>query len=52
VRPDVVVDLTSQAIREPVAKKGNAPLPPREDLILNKALSMFGETTAVMKKAA
>ena len=54
VRPDVIVDLTSQAIREPASRKKTAegPLPPREDLILNKALSLFGETTTVMKKAA
>ena len=39
VRPDVVVDLSSQAIREP-----NATQPPekKEDLILNKALSLYG----------
>ena len=53
VRPDVIVDLTSQAIREPNARRPAEPLPPREDLILNKALAMFGETApAVMKKAA
>lgn len=54
VRPDVIVDLTSQAIREPNIKRpAGAPLPPHEDLILNKALAMFGEPAATaMKKAA
>ncbi len=53
VRPDVIVDLTSQAIRESNARRPAEPLPPHEDLILNKALAMFGETApAVMKKAA
>jgi carboxyl-terminal processing protease len=53
VRPDVIVDLTSQAIRESNARRPAEPLPPHEDLILNKALAMFGETApAAMKKAA
>jgi carboxyl-terminal processing protease len=55
VRPDVVVDLTSQAIREPnnppKQRPVEVPIPPREDLILQKALSLFGET-ATAKKAA
>jgi carboxyl-terminal processing protease len=53
VRPDVIVDLTSQALRDPNAKRTGAPAPPREDLILNKALAMFGEPApAIAKKAA
>ncbi len=50
IKPDVVVDLTSQAIREP-NPKDNAKND-REDLILQKALSLFGETQASAKKAA
>ncbi|HXG57528.1 MAG TPA: S41 family peptidase [Thermoanaerobaculia bacterium] len=42
IRPDVVVDLTVQAIRVP---EGEKPAP-REDLILNKALVLFGEKPA------
>lgn len=52
IKPDVVVDLTSQAIHDPNDK---GPKGPREDLILEKALSMFGENPAVVqpqKKAA
>jgi carboxyl-terminal processing protease len=49
IKPDVVVDLTAQAIREPNDKK--TPAQPKEDLILEKALSLFGEN-AVVKKAA
>ena len=49
VRPDVIVDLTSQAIRDPKSPKSEE----KEDLILEKALSMFGETRhLVAKKAA
>jgi carboxyl-terminal processing protease len=50
VKPDVVVDLTAQALRDPDAK-GNEKQP-REDLILNKALQMFNESPAPAKKAA
>jgi len=45
VRPDVTVDLTSQALRDRDAKDQK----PREDLILEKALSLFEEP---VKKAA
>jgi carboxyl-terminal processing protease len=38
VKPDVIVDLSSQAIRDPNGAKPEA----REDLILNKALALFG----------
>ena len=39
VRPDVIVDLTSQALRDPNAPKASAEK--RDDLILNKALALF-----------
>ncbi len=50
VKPDVVVDLTAQALRDRDAKD----LKPREDLILQKALSLFAEPqqSAAAKKAA
>jgi carboxyl-terminal processing protease len=50
VKPDVVVDLTSQVIRDRDSKEQK----PREDLILNKALSLFNESQqrAPAKKAA
>jgi carboxyl-terminal processing protease len=54
VKPDVVVDLTSQAIRDTDEKK-SAKQEQREDLILQKALSLFGEkqqATTPLKKAA
>ena len=53
IKPDVTVDLSSQAIRDPEAK--GAKQAPREDLILGKALSLFGEkpaAAATLKKAA
>jgi carboxyl-terminal processing protease len=49
VKPDVVVDMTAQVLRDPNAKK-DAPKPPAPDLILEKALQLFGGTAA--KKAA
>jgi carboxyl-terminal processing protease len=50
IKPDVVVDLTSQSLRERDSKEQK----PREDLILNKALSLFNEPppVATAKKAA
>jgi carboxyl-terminal processing protease len=48
VKPDVVVDLTAQAIREPGTEQKTKP---REDLILNKALQLFSETPAEKKAA-
>ena len=50
IRPDVIVDLTSQAIRDPKAPKPTD----KEDLILQKALSLYGEPVAQQaeKKAA
>jgi carboxyl-terminal processing protease len=50
IRPDVIVDLTSQALRSPEAKE--QPSKPKEDLILNKALSLFSEPTVAAKSAA
>jgi carboxyl-terminal processing protease len=49
VRPDVIVDLTAQAIRDPEQKE---PTGTKEDLILNKALSLFGQQPVTLKKAA
>ncbi|MGZ8852899.1 MAG: S41 family peptidase [Thermoanaerobaculia bacterium] len=49
IRPDVVVDLTSQAIREPGDK---SKMKARQDLILEKALSLFGESTSLAQKKA
>lgn len=51
IRPDVIVDLTSQAIRDPDSKD-NDKKNDREDLILQKALSLFGEPQTAAKKAA
>lgn len=51
IKPDVVVDLTAQALRDPDDKKKD----PRQDLILEKALALFGENASLasqLKKAA
>ncbi|MDQ6800298.1 MAG: S41 family peptidase [Acidobacteriota bacterium] len=50
VKPDVVVDLTAQALRDRDAKDKT----PKQDLILEKALALFSEPqqTAAAKKAA
>jgi carboxyl-terminal processing protease len=50
VKPDVVVDLTAQVLRDPDAKK-EAPKTPKPDLILEKALQLFGEPAAAKKAA-
>ena len=50
VKPDVVVDLTSQALREPGTTEQQSK--PREDLILQKALQLFNEQPNAVKKAA
>jgi carboxyl-terminal processing protease len=51
IRPDVVVDLTSLALRDPDAKSTpHAAAKPKDDLILQKALQLFNEPAA--KKAA
>lgn len=53
VKPDVMVDLSSQALEEPQAKGKREP---KDDLILNKALQLFGAkppvATVAEKKAA
>ncbi len=49
VRPDVTVDLAVQALRDSEEKKTPGT---RDDLILEKALSLFGQTAAAQKKAA
>ena len=52
IRPDVVVDLTAQALDEG-ATKGTKRHKDEEDLILKKALQMFGaQEPAAQKKAA
>jgi carboxyl-terminal processing protease len=48
VRPDVLVDLTSEVLRDP----NNPGARPREDLILNRALALFKEPAVAEKKAA
>ena len=50
VRPDVLVDLTSQALRDPNDK--TAAKTPKPDLILEKALALFGEPAAATAKKA
>ncbi|HWS70561.1 MAG TPA: S41 family peptidase [Thermoanaerobaculia bacterium] len=51
VRPDVIVDMTSLALKDPKAKTD--PKAPKEDLILDKALSLFSAPQqAAQKKAA
>ena len=50
VRPDVIVDLSSQSIRDPEDK---SPKKSEEDLILEKALELYGvDARAAQKKAA
>jgi carboxyl-terminal processing protease len=49
VKPDVLVDLTPQVLRD---RNGSEPPQPHEDLILNKALSLFNEQPAVAAKKA
>lgn len=49
IRPDVLVDLTPQLLEEHDATK---PQQPEEDLILEKALAMYGEPVTILKKAA
>jgi len=51
VRPDVIVDLTAQILRDPNAKNDNTPKKPQPDVILEKALQMYSES-APAKKAA
>lgn len=49
IKPDVIVDMSSQALRDRTPEKEQKP---REDLILNKALSLFAEAPVQAKKAA
>jgi len=49
LRPDVMVDMTALALRDP--DKGTKAAKPREDLILQKALQLFNEQPAVKKAA-
>ena len=49
VRPDVIVDLSSQAIEDPESR---ASADGEEDLILQKALQLFGAQAPAEKKAA
>jgi carboxyl-terminal processing protease len=49
VKPDVMVDLSSQALRDPKDKGTKAE---EEDVILNKALQLFGAEQIHLKKAA
>ena len=51
VKPDVVVDLTAQALEQQDHKSG-ARKTSDEDLILEKALQLFGAPAAAAKKAA
>jgi carboxyl-terminal processing protease len=51
VKPDVIVDLTAQALEQQEDKKSGAKKAPEEDLILEKALQLFG-AQAPAKKAA
>jgi carboxyl-terminal processing protease len=50
VKPDVLVDLSSQALRDPNDKSASSE--PREDLIMEKALSLYGENVSVAPKKA
>ena len=59
IRPDVVVDLTALALRDPEPPAALAPrgtpkpeVKPADDLILQKALQLFNEPAAAVKKAA
>ena len=47
IRPDVTVDLTPQLVRDNEQKEQ-----PKEDLILKKALALYGEEPVEQKKAA
>ena len=53
VKPDVVVDLTVQALRDRDLHKGSTTVPkPEDDLILKKALELYTTPQTAMKKAA
>jgi len=48
IRPDVTVDLSAQSVREPGSKVPEK----KEDLILQKAIQLFGEPAAATQKNA
>ena len=50
VKPDVIVDLSAQSIRDP--NEEGASKKPEDDLILEKALELFGVESPDVKKAA
>lgn len=52
IRPDVVVDLAVQSIREQEKDKPAAAQKPKEDLILTRALALFNEPAAAPAKKA
>lgn len=54
IKPDVLVDMTSLAIKDPEAKSDDKSKTPKEDLILEKALALFGAPAppVAQKKAA
>ena len=53
VKPDVVVDLTVQALRDRDLRKGATTAPkPEDDLILKRALELYTTPQQAMKKAA
>jgi len=54
VKPDVVVDMTMQVLKERDQRKNNSSAAPKaeDDLILKKAIELFSETQQVAKKAA
>lgn len=48
IRPDVLVDLSAQAVKDPNSKQPEK----KEDLILQKAIQLFGDSGAAQKNAA
>jgi carboxyl-terminal processing protease len=51
VKPEVIVDLTAQVLRDPNAKNDGTPKKPQPDVILEKALQLFSEPVAAKKAA-
>ena len=47
IKPDVLVDLSSLAVRDPNAKPEDVLKRPHDDLILEKALALFGDQETV-----
>ena len=53
VKPDVVVDMTLQVLRDRDSHKGAVPpLKPEDDVILKKALELYSSPQTALKKAA